>query len=183
MIIEILELSTIPISTQHYNIFLEILCFLANIFKIKNEINNALSLYHKCLEIAVKTNQFGYLPQILMNIGVMLQKARSYRSSLDCMMRALEFCYLLNDKMHEINIYDALGMMFYERNEQQNALYYHNRAIKGVLEPNNSIKRSIGANSAKKFVDGQTGIVKTDGLDLFKDLNTLNPRLGESSKL
>lgn len=175
-------MSTIAISTECYNIFLEILCFLASIFKIKNDINNALSLYHKCLEIAVKTNQFGYLPQILMNLGIMLQKARSYHTSLDCMMRALEFCYLLNDKMYEINIYDSLGMMFYERNEQQKALYYHNRAIKGFLEPNDSIKRSIGAKSAKKFIDSEIGLVKTNGLDLFKDLNTLNPKLADTSK-
>lgn len=177
-----MELIPLPIATARYNILLEILCFLASIFQIQNEINEALSLYHRCLTIAVKTNQFSFLPQILMNMGIMLQKARRYQTALNSMMRALEFCYYLDDKMYEINIYDSLGMLFYERNEQQKALYYHNRAIKGFLEPSDSIKRGIGYTSAKKFIELEGKFMTSDGYDLLKILDTLNPNLSNQSK-
>lgn len=157
------------------------LCFLASIFQIKNEINDALSLYYRCLLIAVKTNQFSYLPQILMNMGIMLQKSRNYKLALNLMMRGLEFSYYLNDKMYEINIYDSLGMLFYERNEQQKALYYHNRAIKGSLEPVDSIKRGIGYASAKKFIDLESKFMTSDGYDLLKILDTMNSNLRKNS--
>lgn len=117
-----------------------------------------------------------------MNIGINLQKSRKYNLALKSLVRGLEFSYYLNDKMNEILIYDNLGMMFYERNEQQKALYYHNRAIKGSLEPFDSIKRGIGYNSAKKFIDIEGKYMTSDGFDLLKILDTLNPKLSNDSK-
>lgn len=148
-----MELIPLPIATARYNILLEILCFLASIFQIQNEINEALSLYHRCLTIAVKTNQFSFLPQILMNMGIMLQKARRYQTALNSMMRALEFCYYLDDKMYEINIYDSLGMLFMKGMNNKKLFIIITERLKGSWSLVIRLKEELGIQAPRSLLN------------------------------
>ena len=178
--LEILELVIYPLGCYFPELFLYIMIFLASLFMIKHDDNNALSLYFSCLKICSKIQNFKYFPKILLSIGMILQRNKKYESALDCIVRGLEFTYFFDDKRFEVDIYDSLGKIFYERNQQDKALYYHNRAIKGMLEPYDSIKRQIAVKSVKDFMKlNQKGLEfdPNDSIELIDLVTDLHPTI------
>ena len=165
-----------------YDLLLYVLCFLGKMFMFKNDEVNALNVFRCCLRVCNYSNQFTFLPNILLNLGLILQKSRKYDSALNSVIRALEFTYYFEDKMFEVKIYDSLGKIFYERNMQDIALYYHNRAMKGQLEAMDSIKKKIAIQSAKGFIDQEKKFLTEDGFDLLGYMEDFLPCIAKESK-
>lgn len=67
---------------------------------------------------------------ILFYFGRISQKLKNYPFAIKLYKKALQYSWLFNENVNEINIYDLLGMCYYYLGEVKKAYHYHEKSIK-----------------------------------------------------
>jgi len=64
---------------------------------------------------------------IYLFLGKTCQKEKNYESAIKLYKKSLQYAWLFNDTIKEIEIYDYIGMCFYYIGETIKAYRYHER--------------------------------------------------------
>lgn len=72
------------------------------------------------------------------------QEIQNYKIAIFYLMKMLQIAWFLKNTNDEVYIYDTLGIQYYYLGNLQMSEYYHDRAMKGMLEPPTSEIRKIG---------------------------------------
>lgn len=87
--------------------------------------------------------QKGGLLESYFGIAECFFKLGKYRESIRNAKRALEICFYLNDYKTELRIYDLVGKLYFHLGDMQKAGYFHQRMMRGQLEPEESAIRMM----------------------------------------
>ena len=75
--------------------------------------------------------------------------------------------------------YDTLGKIYFMLHKPKKAHYFHNLAMNGVYEKEDSIKFKIGSKSAKFFIKSQQSKLKVEQFDPFRHIRSFDKELIE----
>lgn len=67
------------------------------------------------------------MPQILMRLAEVLISVQKFEIATRCLNRALEYSFYNKDFRSEIEVYEALGKIFFEQNLIPQSNYFHSR--------------------------------------------------------
>ena len=61
-------------------------------------------------------------------------RANNFELASRSYLRALEYCWFINDKNKELEIYDKMGYLYFNQGLIDKAIYYHGRSVKEITE-------------------------------------------------
>ena len=75
--------------------------------------------------------------------GFCNESSQDFKEALQDYTKMLKLAYILRDIEMETKAYDCIGKQLFYLNDITTARYFHNRAMKGLLEDNDSPQRNI----------------------------------------
>lgn len=82
-------------------------------------------------------------------LGKCYQELRYYNYAVQCFTKSLQFAWLLNKVVEELQCYDLIGMQYYYLGDVMKAKYYHDKMMNGKVEPDDSEVKRLGVARLK----------------------------------
>ncbi len=91
--------------------------------------------------------------KITLEMSSIMSKLQKRETAVKLLKQALCYAWYLKKKESEIEIYELLGLEYYNMMEIEKASYYHNRSINFEWEEENSISFQHGIGWVQKTID------------------------------
>lgn len=131
--------------------------------------DKAIAHYSAALEYAIPNNEMNYLRIIYANIAGIQIELGQYREAVKNLKKAIEINKATNNKFGESWNYNGLGIAYFMLEENDTALYYHQRAI--------DLKVEIGDSSHLGYIfNGKADIYVSEN-ETEKAINELEKTL------
>ena len=109
------------------------------------------------------------------DLGTCYQLVRKYETALVYFKKLLELAWYVDNIEMELSAYDNIGKQYYYLGLMDKAMYYNNRAWRGIVELKNSPARVLARNAFEAR--------RKPKLHLSSDNTSLRPKSGNSSDL
>lgn len=96
---------------------------------------------------AEQSGKVVYKMKAYRDLGTCYQLIRRYQIALIYFKKQLELAWYHNNMELELEAYDRIGRQYYYLGNLDKAVYYNNRAWKGIVEPKDSPARLLAANT------------------------------------
>lgn len=134
--------------SQNPEIHLQSLKIWAKICRERRDIYKAEQLFKLHKHMSNIYRSFDSKIRSYKHLGIIAQGKLKHSTALSNFIKMLQLAWLTNNKDLELKSYDLIGVQYFYMNMLEKAMYYHDRAMLGKIEPKNSDFRNLGVSRA-----------------------------------
>lgn len=107
---------------------------LGNVYFLKNEFHQALSIYESALSEAYSSGDNELIGDLYFNIGNSLKKKNDFDAALENLKKSLIYRELLESKTQKLISFNSIGLLYWEQQKYQKSVFYFQLAEE-IIDP------------------------------------------------